>query len=139
MQFELHPKLAEKIVIQDLPLCRVLLQDEAHYPWLFLVPRRPQVSRMMDLSPQDQLQLMSELDLAQKILWNLFKPTQLNVAAIGNVVPQLHIHVIARFAHDPAWPGTAWNHPAHLAYTEAQKQEIVATLKQAFNCEALKT
>lgn len=111
MTFALHPNLANKIWISDLPLCRVLMEDEAHYPWLILVPRQPSLSRMMDLAAADQLQLIQELDLAQRILWSEFQPTQLNVAAIGNKTPQLHVHVIARKETDPAWPGTVWDHP----------------------------
>lgn len=108
MTFDLHANLVKKIFIADLPLCRVLLEDEKHYPWLFLVPRRPHVSRMIDLSASDQLQLIKELDFVQKIMWEEFQPTQLNVAAIGNKTPQLHIHLIARYADDPAWPHTVW-------------------------------
>lgn len=137
MEFELHPRLASKIFILDLPLCSVLLEDERHYPWLLLVPRRPQISRMMELSPQDQLQLMVELDWAQKILWKQFKPTQLNVAALGNKTPQLHVHVIARYADDPAWPGAVWDHPVRAAYSQQQKIEVVDTLKVAFGSYAL--
>lgn len=111
MCFSIHPNLVKKIFLTDLALCRILLEDEKHYPWLFLVPRRPNISRIMDLSSEDQLQLIKELDLVQQVMWEEFQPTQLNVAAIGNKTPQLHIHVIARYADDPAWPGTVWDHP----------------------------
>ena len=131
--FELHPNLASKTFITDLPLCRVLLEDESHYPWIFLVPRRPHMSRIMDLSPEDQLQLLKELDLAQKILWEEFQPTQINVAAIGNKTPQLHIHVIARFSTDPAWPGTVWDHPIHMFYSCEKKESMIKQLSEIFN------
>jgi diadenosine tetraphosphate (Ap4A) HIT family hydrolase len=121
MTFVLHPNLEKKIFIADLPLCRVLLEDDRHYPWLFLVPRQPNVSRIMDLSPIDQLQLMKELDIIQKIMWEEFKPTQLNVAAIGNKTPQLHLHLIARYETDPAWPHTVWDHPIREKCDEALK------------------
>lgn len=130
MSFELHPKLAPKIFLMDLPLCRVLLQDEANYPWLFLVPRRPNASRIIDLSIEDQLQLMREMDLAQKILWEEFKPTQMNVAALGNKLPQLHIHVIARFENDPAWPNTVWDHPLRTKYDDVARAAMTARLKE---------
>lgn len=117
MDFELHPSLSKKNFIVDLPLCRVLLEDEANYPWIFLVPRRLQISRICELEKQDQLQLLEELDMAQKILIDLFDPTQINVAAIGNKTPQLHVHVIGRYLTDPAWPNTVWDHPARTAYT----------------------
>jgi diadenosine tetraphosphate (Ap4A) HIT family hydrolase len=127
-RFELHPKLCSKIFIADLPLCRVLLQDERHYPWLLLVPRRPNISRLIDLELHDQLQLMQELNHAQNILWNNFHPDQLNVAALGNKVPQLHMHVIARFATDPAWPGTVWDHPVRSPYTPDELERVRALL-----------
>ncbi len=132
MSFELHPNLAKKNFILDLPLCRVLLEDEQHYPWLFLVPRQPHLSRLMDLAPSDQLQVMQELQIAQEILWDTFQPTQLNVAAIGNKTPQLHIHVIARYSHDPAWPGTVWDHPTRSPYLSEQKEAIIQQLKDQF-------
>lgn len=132
MEFELHPNLTSKKFITDLPLCRVLLENERHYPWIFLVPRRMRLARMMDLQPMDQLQLMLELDWAQKILWDHFQPTQLNVAAIGNKTPQLHIHVIARSSQDPAWPHTIWDHPIREAYSPEEKKQIARLLTSAF-------
>ena len=132
MSFELHPNLAQKIFIVDLPLCRVLLEDERHYPWLFLVPRQPCISRLMDLSPADQLELMQELHLVQEILWQGFNPTQLNVAAIGNKTPQLHVHIIARYSHDPAWPGTVWDHPTRSPYSPDQKEQMIQQLAAKF-------
>jgi diadenosine tetraphosphate (Ap4A) HIT family hydrolase len=126
--FELHPNLASKTFIIDLPLCRVLLEDESHYPWIFLVPRKPNISRIMDLSPEDQRQLLIELDLAQHMIWNEFKPTQINVAALGNKTPQLHVHVIARFSNDPAWPNAVWDHPIRQPYSPEQKEAMVTRL-----------
>lgn len=129
MTFELHANLAKKIFITDLPLCRVLLEDEKHYPWLLLVPRQPNVSRIMDLSVSDQLQLIKELDFVQKLMWKEFKPVQLNVAAIGNKTPQLHIHVIARYTSDPAWPNTVWDHSVRAKYDEDVKNSRIKRLK----------
>jgi diadenosine tetraphosphate (Ap4A) HIT family hydrolase len=130
MTFVLHPNLAQKIFIVDLPLCRVLMEDERHYPWLLLVPRRPEVSRLMDLAPADQIEFLQELDLMQKVLWDLFQPTQLNVAAIGNKTSQLHVHVIARFADDPAWPKTVWDHLAREPYDETLKNLRIEQIKE---------
>lgn len=132
MDFELHPNLKSKIFIADLRLCRVLLEDEENYPWIFLVPRRLCVSKMIDLSFADQLLLLEELDFAQKMLWNLFQPKQLNVAAIGNKTPQLHFHLIARYEEDPSWPGTVWEHPIRCKYSESKKAEILQKLQDAF-------
>ena len=132
MTFTLHPSLQAKTVVIDLPLSTVLLEDEQHYPWIMLVPRRPHILRMMDLSLEDQHQLTSELDCAQHVLWNLFSPTQLNVAAIGNRTPQLHVHVIARHSSDPAWPATVWDHPVRQPYLVEQKNLVIAQLTEAF-------
>ncbi len=129
MTFTLHSNLVKKIFITDLTLCRVLLEDEKNYPWLFLVPRQANISRMIDLSSADQLQLMKELDFVQRIMWEEFQPAQLNVAAIGNKTPQLHIHVIARYTNDPAWPNTVWDHPIRSQYDENQKNSIIQRLK----------
>lgn len=130
MTFTLHPNLAKKLFIHDLPLCRVLLENEKHYPWLILVPRKANLSRIMDLSAEDQLQLIQELDKVQRVIWEEFQPTQLNVAAIGNKTPQLHIHVIARCENDPAWPGTVWDHPVRSPYPEDRKSELIEKIKE---------
>jgi diadenosine tetraphosphate (Ap4A) HIT family hydrolase len=122
MTFELHSNLLNKDFIIDLPLCKVLLENEAHYPWIFLVPRRHGTLRIMDLLISDQLQLIKEMDLVQNILWKAFDLTQLNVAAIGNKTPQLHIHVIGRRDTDPTWPNTVWDHPIRLPYSTEQKK-----------------
>lgn len=132
MNFELHPNLAAKTFVLDLPLSRVLLEDNSHYPWIFLVPRITNISRMMDLEMKDQIQLLKEMDIAQKILWELFSPQQINVAAIGNKTPQLHIHVIARNLNDPAWPGTVWDHPVKTKYSPEHKQKLVEELCSCF-------
>jgi diadenosine tetraphosphate (Ap4A) HIT family hydrolase len=132
MHFDLHPNLAEKIFITDLPLCRVLLEDETNYPWIFLVPRRAGLSRIVDLPFSDQIQLLKELNLAQNIFLNEFKADQINVAAIGNKTPQLHVHVIARRQNDPAWPSTVWEHRDRSKYTEESKQAMVLLLRKEF-------
>lgn len=133
MEFVLHTNLEKKSFVIDLPLCRVLLEDNEFYPWLFLVPRRQHVSRIMDLSDSDQLQLLHELDFTQKLLWKEFQPTQLNVAAIGNKTPQLHIHVIARYENDPAWPNTVWDHPTKSPYNEELKASRLLRLNHLFS------
>ncbi len=130
MEFKLHPNLAGKEIVTDLSLCRVLLENNRHYPWLLAVPRRLNVMRLIDLSPADQLQLIQELDCLQRVLWKAFHPTQLNVAAIGNKTPQLHIHVIARFSHDPAWPATVWDHPIKDPYEPLQKEEMLDVIRE---------
>ena len=129
MEFELHPNLAKKSFIADFPLCKVLFENEKNYLWLLLVPRKNGASRLIDLATEEQLQLMKELDFVQNLLWEEVKPAQLNVAAIGNKTPQLHIHVIARFADDPAWPGTVWDHPVRSPYSEEERKSMCENLR----------
>jgi len=131
--FELHKNLQTKPFVADLSLCRVLLEDDLYYRWVFLVPRRDGVSRMMDLSIDDQQQLQREMDLVQRVLWDLYQPTQINVAAIGNKTPQLHVHVIARREDDPAWPGTVWDHPTHAPYSEQDRERVTSQLREALS------
>lgn len=109
------------------------MENERHYPWLMLIPRRNNVSRLMDLSFEDQIELLKEVDLAQKILWEEFKPEQLNVAALGNKTPQLHVHVIARFKDDPAWPGTVFDHPVRKPYTAEQQARVLTSIQKKFD------
>lgn len=132
MTFVLHPNLAHKDVVCELPLSLVLLEDVKQYPWLLLVPRRQHMQRMMDLSVEDQQLLMVEMTKAQHLLWEVFSPDQINVAAIGNKTPQLHVHVIARFGDDPAWPGTVWDHPTKEPYEKHDKAQLIERLKHAF-------
>lgn len=124
MIFNLHPNLEKKIVVTDLSLCTVLMENEKQCPWFLLVPRRPNLLRLIDLNYEDQLKLYKELDCVQKVIWEEFKPNQLNVAAIGNKTPQLHIHVIARYENDPAWPHTVWDHPVRTPYENGLELEV---------------
>jgi len=133
--FNFHPAFSNKIHIKDLSLSTVFLEDEQHYPWLILVPRKENLSNLLDMEKEDQLQLLEELSFSQHILKDLFNPTQLNVAAIGNKTPQLHIHVIARFESDPAWPQTVWDHPVRKPYPEEEKKRIIEALTVAFQEE----
>jgi diadenosine tetraphosphate (Ap4A) HIT family hydrolase len=135
VEFELHPNFSSKIFIADLPLCKVLLENDRHYPWLMLIPRRPTIAKIMDLSPEDQLLFLRELDIAQNIIWHEFQPTQINVAALGNKTPQLHVHIIARFKNDPAWPATVWDHPVREKYSPEGLIEMREILQKCFQMQ----
>lgn len=126
--FSLHPQLAaDTILVGDLALSSVLLMDDARFPWFILVPRRPEASEMTDLSDGDAIALMGEIRIATRVMLELAKPDKVNVGALGNVVPQLHVHVVGRFRSDPAWPGPVWGHgsrspyPAHAAAALAER------------------
>lgn len=99
---------ADTIEITALPLCLVRLMNDRRFPWVILVPARPDAREIIDLDAADRTLLMEEVALVSTVMRELFRPTKLNVGALGNVVAQLHLHVIARFASDGAWPGPAW-------------------------------
>ncbi len=104
------------MMVGDLALSSVLLMDDARFPWFILVPRRPGASELTDLSDEDAAALMGELRTATRVMLDLAKPDKVNVGALGNMVPQLHVHVVGRFRSDPAWPGQIWGHGNRTPY-----------------------
>ena len=109
MQFFLDSRLAaDTLFLGDMLQSRVLLMNDARFPWLILVPRRPNLRELLDLAATERAILMEEIAQTSAALRDATQADKLNVAALGNMVPQLHIHVIARFAGDPAWPGPVW-------------------------------
>ncbi len=116
-------------VLGDFPLCKLLLIKDAQYPWFVLVPRRPNVTEIVQLAPTDRIQLLEESCQLQESLLAAYCPDKLNVAALGNMVSQLHVHHIARFRHDAAWPAPVWGkHPA-APYNVAQLTERLDALR----------
>ena len=138
MNFELHPNFKEKIHIIDLNLCKVFLENEKNYPWILLIPMKTGIKKIIDLNIDDQMILYKEMSMAQEILWNAYHPDQINVAAIGNKTPQLHIHIIARFITDPAWPMTVWDHPIKEKLNDDETQAIVKNLRAKFMAQLKK-
>jgi diadenosine tetraphosphate (Ap4A) HIT family hydrolase len=131
--FVLHERLAaDCITLADWALCRVLLMNDAGYPWLILVPRRPHLKEIHDLDAAERPQLTEEICRASRVLQSNFSADKINVGALGNMVAQLHIHVIARFRTDPAWPGPVWGARPAVPYESAALQERVAALQTAF-------
>jgi diadenosine tetraphosphate (Ap4A) HIT family hydrolase len=131
--FVLHERLAaDTITLADWPLCRVLLMNDASYPWLILVPRRAGLTELHAVAAGDRSALFDEIARASLALTSGFTPDKINVGALGNMVPQLHIHVIARFRSDPAWPGPVWGKQPPLPYESAALQQRIETLKAAF-------
>jgi diadenosine tetraphosphate (Ap4A) HIT family hydrolase len=107
--FVLHPQLAaDTMSIGDWPLCRLLLMNDDGWPWLILVPRRAGVRELHDLSTLDLARLTAETARVSAVFDELYRPTKINVGMLGNRVPQLHMHVIARYESDEAWPGPVW-------------------------------
>ena len=128
--FELLEDFKKKTRITDLKLCTVLMEDK-EYPWIILIPMRENVQQIHELSKEDGFQLMEEIRAASQIMNKLFSPDRLNIAAIGNKTPQLHIHIVARNTTDPLWPETVWGQKMKkLSMVEIEKRE--RSLKQEF-------
>lgn len=136
--FELHPQLAkDTYLIGDLELCRVLLMDDQQYPWLILVPRRVDIREIFQLALEDQRLLLTESAAVGALMVEIFAADKLNVAALGNMVPQLHLHHIARYQTDPAWPKPVWGvHPA-MPYDKALLNERVLLLQARLLAQGL--
>jgi diadenosine tetraphosphate (Ap4A) HIT family hydrolase len=130
--FELHPRLAEdSIVIGRFDLSLLLLSKDANYPWCILVPQREELVEIHHLSEDDQLQLMRESCRLSEVMTSLFNAHKMNVAALGNLVRQLHVHHIARFSDDGAWPQPIWGKLPVKAYTSEQLAERIKRLQNA--------
>lgn len=130
----LNPQLAaDCTTIGELPLSRLLLSNDAGYPWLLLVPRRAGATEIIDLDQADQRHLMAEIDLVSRALKAATRCDKLNVAAIGNMVPQLHVHVVARRRDDPAWPKPVWGAAPPRPYDDAERERLLAVLRGALS------
>ena len=134
--WSLHARLKEDTIdIGDLPLSRVLVIKDAHYPWLLLVPRRNNAVEIIDLDEVEQAQLMTEISRVAKALKEVTQCDKLNIAALGNAVPQLHVHVIARFRHDAAWPNPVWGVAPARAYARDALDQRSAKLRAAMGLD----
>ena len=120
----------DTINIGDLPLSRVLVVNDANYPWLMLVPRRADVKDLVDLNEVEQGQLMTEINRVARALQDITKPDKLNIAALGNVVPQLHVHVIARRTSDPAWPRPVWGVVPPVPHDPQEIEHFIRALRR---------
>jgi len=128
--FELDPRLAHDTVsVVDWQLCRVLLLDDARFPWLVLVPRRAGLTELDDLDETDNAQLMREIRRAMRQLRGVAECDKINVGALGNVVRQLHVHVVARRERDAAWPGPVWGHGPAQPYSPETREDLIARLR----------
>ncbi len=128
----LHTQLAQDSVpVGDLPLARVMLANDANYPWLILVPRLPGLVELIDLEENAQVQLLGEISAAARALKRITNCDKLNIAALGNQVPQLHVHVIARRRNDAAWPKPIWGVTAARTYPQGQQEALLKLLRGA--------
>ena len=131
----LHEQLQKDcFVIGQFKLCILLLMNDKNYPWFILVPARQQISEIYQLSPADRLLLIEESSLLARLLDQHFKADKLNIAAIGNIVPQLHVHHVVRYRNDPAWPAPVWGKVAALPYRDEEANAMIQTIGTAL-CE----
>lgn len=129
--FQLHKRLAaESCLVGDWILSRLLLADDARFPWLILVPRRAGISEIQELDSSDRAILIEEITRASIGLRKMTKAATINVGALGNVVPQLHVHIVARQSQDAAWPGPVWGHGAPLRYEPSVRDNFVEDLRR---------
>jgi len=128
--FKLHPQLAaDTFVICDLPLCRALLMNEQQFPWVILVPRIENATEQYKLSKEQRLQLDIESTLVANELMTIFNGDKMNVAALGNMVPQLHIHHVVRTTTDTAWPAPVWGNFTAQPYSPNKANELVELIR----------
>lgn len=128
--FELHPRLAQDCtVIGEFPLCKLLLMNDSNYPWFILVPKREGLREIFELNEDEQIQLLHESSTLSRLISEHFNADKINVAALGNMVPQLHIHHIARFSSDPAWPAPVWGYAAAEPYSEDELSKRIEMMR----------
>jgi diadenosine tetraphosphate (Ap4A) HIT family hydrolase len=128
---ELHERLQQDcLAVGRFPLCHLLLMRDANYPWFILVPDREEITEIYQLDAADQQQLARESAVLATVLAEQFQADKLNIAAIGNLVPQLHVHHVVRYRTDAAWPAPVWGTVAAIPYTDAALADVIATLRQ---------
>jgi diadenosine tetraphosphate (Ap4A) HIT family hydrolase len=133
---ELHPQLqADCLVIGRFPLCHLLLMQDANYPWFILVPDREDVQEIHQLATADQQQLMQESVQLSRALVAAFAPDKLNIAALGNIVPQLHVHHVVRYRDDAAWPAPVWGRVPSRPYDQGGREARLARLRPLLPAE----
>jgi diadenosine tetraphosphate (Ap4A) HIT family hydrolase len=138
LEWSLHPQLAQDTApVGDLALSRVLLASDANYPWLILVPRKPGLNELIDLEENEQVQLMAEIAGAARAVKEITNCDKLNIAALGNQVPQLHVHVIARRRSDAAWPKPVWGAVPAKPYEPAARESLLAALRRALQLKPI--
>lgn len=119
MTFTLHPRLeADSHWVGELTLCQVRLISDQRFPWLLLIPQRPDITELHELNADDYTQLFAEIRQLAAPFQRLYQADKLNVATLGNMVPQLHLHLVARHSEDAAWPGPVWGNGQAIPYSE---------------------
>ncbi|KTD13309.1 HIT family protein [Legionella jamestowniensis] len=113
------------------PLSSIYLKDNADFPWVILIPQEPNIQEIYQLSTNNRAQLMNEITALSKVMDDFFKPDKLNMGALGNIVPQLHIHIVARYRDDKCWPHSIWQPDVPLStYRPEHAEKLIQTLKE---------
>lgn len=129
-KFQLHPRLVEdSFSIGDMPLSHVLLMNDERFPWFILVPRRSDIREFYELTREDRVRLQDEIAYLGQSLMCAFNGDKFNVAALGNQVPQLHVHLVIRYHNDPCWPNPIWCQGSPLPLCEASKNHRLQTVQ----------
>ncbi|MBW9088388.1 HIT family protein [Rhizobium wenxiniae] len=129
--FELDPRLARDTeLVENLGLCQLRIMKDSRWPWFMLVPQRDGMSELFELTPLDQALLTFETNMVAAALKKATGAEKINVAAIGNIVRQLHVHIVARFDGDPNWPGPIWGYGQTEAYQDTAKQSLIKSLTE---------
>ncbi|MGH8371992.1 MAG: HIT domain-containing protein [Gammaproteobacteria bacterium] len=127
--FRLHRQLeVDTLPLGKFKLCRLLLMNDSNYPWFILVPQRNNIRELHELDDTDRIQLLHESTLLSRALMQVFTPDKLNIAALGNQVPQLHLHHIVRYTRDPAWPAPVWGKLPARPYYSAEAAKLTRLL-----------
>jgi len=139
MKFTLHHRLQEDTIeITRLKLSRVLLMNDSSFPWIVLVPEREGVQEVYELSIEDRSFLIEEIAAASEIIQQLYSPDKINIGSLGNLVPQLHVHVIGRFRTDRAWPGPVWGTGKVRPYAADELNAVAGRIKKAFSKKGMR-
>jgi diadenosine tetraphosphate (Ap4A) HIT family hydrolase len=129
-EFKLHPQLQQDcLTVGNFALSQILMMNDSQYPWFILVPRRAEIREIYQLTEADREQLLRESCWLAQALAKIYQPDKLNIAAIGNLVPQLHLHHVARYQTDIAWPAPIWGKFAAVAYSEQAAQTCIDSLR----------
>lgn len=130
--FFLHTQLAQDtFFVKDLKLSKLLLMNDARFPWVILVPRHENVRDLIDLLPAHQRILLHEINRVSTFMKHYFNAEKLNIATIGNIVSQLHVHVVARSSKDAAWPKPVWGYGETMRYADGKEEKIIEAMNQA--------
>lgn len=129
--FQLHPRLAaDTLPIARLELSELRLMNDSRFPWLILIPMRQEITEVYQLEHEDQQRLIEESSLLSQLLLEIFRPDKINIAALGNLVPQLHWHLVARSRKDPCWPGPVWGCGQSTPYTEQEQVTLIQQINE---------